>query len=199
MTGNGTVGLSGMGARGLTHAILDTFPVVKFGRHAADADTSGGTPQRVTKDIELPTRENLEMTSWKVMENPSTGNRSRLSSAVTSLPGSPSDLPMVAQYRPASGESPRPSDQTSTQLPPSDGPIEEVAQDAMGRETCPICIVDFEEGDDLRVLPCEGNHQFHQTCVDPWLLELSSSCPICRQGKAFSRPRRPLIFVNSFP
>jgi hypothetical protein len=40
--------------------------------------------------------------------------------------------------------------------------------------------VDFEEGDDIRVLPCEGKHCFHQTCVDPWLLELSSSCPICR-------------------
>ena len=31
--------------------------------------------------------------------------------------------------------------------------------DAIGRETCPICIVDFEEGDDLRVLPCEGHHR----------------------------------------
>jgi hypothetical protein len=51
---------------------------------------------------------------------------------------------------------------------------------SIGRETCPICIVDFEEGDDVRVLPCEGKHCFHQSCVDPWLLELSSSCPICR-------------------
>ena len=59
--------------------------------------------------------------------------------------------------------------------------------DSIGRETCPICIVDFEEGDDLRVLPCEGKHRFHQTCVDPWLLELSASCPICRQGKVESR------------
>lgn len=54
---------------------------------------------------------------------------------------------------------------------------------AIGRETCPICIMDFEEGDDLRLLPCEGKHRFHQTCVDPWLLQLSSSCPICRQGE----------------
>lgn len=52
---------------------------------------------------------------------------------------------------------------------------------AIGRDTCPICIVDFEEGDDIRVLPCEGKHCFHQECVDPWLLKLSSSCPICRQ------------------
>jgi hypothetical protein len=54
--------------------------------------------------------------------------------------------------------------------------------DAIGRETCPICIVDFEDGDAVRVLPCGGAHRFHQACVDPWLLELSSSCPICRQG-----------------
>ena len=54
---------------------------------------------------------------------------------------------------------------------------------SIGREICPICIVDFEEGDDIRLLPCEGKHSFHQQCVDPWLLKLSSSCPICRQGE----------------
>jgi hypothetical protein len=59
---------------------------------------------------------------------------------------------------------------------------EDPLPEAIGRETCPICIVDFEEGDDVRVLPCEGKHVFHQACVDPWLLELSSSCPICRHG-----------------
>ncbi|EEB90403.1 hypothetical protein MPER_11397 [Moniliophthora perniciosa FA553] len=57
---------------------------------------------------------------------------------------------------------------------------EDVVPAAIGRETCPICIVDFEEGDDIRILPCEGQHRFHQQCVDPWLLELSSSCPLCR-------------------
>lgn len=59
---------------------------------------------------------------------------------------------------------------------------EDPLPESIGRETCPICIVDFEEGDDVRVLPCEGKHVFHQACVDPWLLELSSSCPICRHG-----------------
>ena len=60
----------------------------------------------------------------------------------------------------------------------------DIVPEAIGTETCPICILDFEEGDDLRVLPCEGQHRFHQQCVDPWLLELSSSCPICRHGKS---------------
>jgi len=59
---------------------------------------------------------------------------------------------------------------------------EDPIPESIGRETCPICIVDFEDGDDVRVLPCEGKHVFHQACVDPWLLELSSSCPICRHG-----------------
>jgi len=56
----------------------------------------------------------------------------------------------------------------------------ELVPEAIGTETCPICILDFKDGDDLRILPCEGRHRFHQQCVDPWLLELSSSCPICR-------------------
>jgi hypothetical protein len=58
---------------------------------------------------------------------------------------------------------------------------------SIGREICPICIVDFEEGDDIRLLPCEGKHSFHQQCVDPWLLKLSSSCPICRHGEFYHR------------
>jgi hypothetical protein len=66
----------------------------------------------------------------------------------------------------------------------SDGNSGNLVPEAIGRETCPICIVDFEIGDDLRVLPCPGKHRFHQHCVDPWLLELSSSCPICREDFA---------------
>ena len=31
--------------------------------------------------------------------------------------------------------------------------------ESIGYETCPICIVDFEEGDDVRMLPCKA-------CVD---------------------------------
>jgi len=47
-----------------------------------------------------------------------------------------------------------------------------------GEETrCQICMEDFEEGDDLRTLPCF--HLFHSHCVDQWL-KVNSICPICR-------------------
>jgi hypothetical protein len=73
---------------------------------------------------------------------------------------------------------------------------EDPLPEAIGRETCPICIVDFEDGDDVRVLPCEGQHVFHQACVDPWLLELSSSCPICRHGTlALTFSLLPLVWM----
>lgn len=43
---------------------------------------------------------------------------------------------------------------------------------------CPVCTENFAPGQLLRVLPC--GHQFHPPCVDPWLLERSSTCPMCR-------------------
>lgn len=43
---------------------------------------------------------------------------------------------------------------------------------------CSICTDDFEQGQDLRVLPC--NHKFHPACIDPWLLNVSGTCPLCR-------------------
>lgn len=41
---------------------------------------------------------------------------------------------------------------------------------------CSICTDDFEKGQDIRVLPC--NHKFHAACVDPWLLDVSGTCPL---------------------
>ncbi|KAF9685652.1 hypothetical protein SADUNF_Sadunf03G0076700 [Salix dunnii] len=43
---------------------------------------------------------------------------------------------------------------------------------------CYICLVEYEEGDSMRVLPC--HHEFHRTCVDKWLMEIHRVCPLCR-------------------
>lgn len=45
--------------------------------------------------------------------------------------------------------------------------------------TCSVCICCFEEGEDLRRLPCM--HIFHQACIDPWMTR-NDTCPNCRRS-----------------
>jgi RING-like zinc finger len=49
---------------------------------------------------------------------------------------------------------------------------------AVGDENlgCSICTEDFTVGEDVRVLPC--SHKFHPPCVDPWLVNVSGTCPL---------------------
>lgn len=45
--------------------------------------------------------------------------------------------------------------------------------------TCPICIDDFVAGEStVRELPC--GHIFHPECIDTFLLQNSSLCPLCK-------------------
>eukprot|EP00928_Gymnodinium_smaydae_P058339 TRINITY_DN41546_c0_g1_i1.p1 TRINITY_DN41546_c0_g1~~TRINITY_DN41546_c0_g1_i1.p1 ORF type:complete len:427 (+),score=102.38 TRINITY_DN41546_c0_g1_i1:141-1421(+) len=48
-------------------------------------------------------------------------------------------------------------------------------------EECSICLVGFEEGNELRTLPCL--HRFHSHCVDQWLIQ-SGQCPVCKHDIA---------------
>lgn len=50
---------------------------------------------------------------------------------------------------------------------------------------CAICLGEFVEGNEIRVLPQCG-HGFHVGCIDTWLGS-HSSCPSCRQILAVTR------------
>ena len=142
---------------------------------AAGTDSKGHHPEEVEL-AELPAVQAI-LAADSSDKAPPTGvseeerHASREASSSSSQPGTPIVRPRIPAARA----------EASTASAVSTGD-QDLVPDAIGRETCPICIVDFEEGDDLRVLPCEGHHRFHQQCVDQWLLELSSSCPLCRQG-----------------
>lgn len=43
---------------------------------------------------------------------------------------------------------------------------------------CHICLMEYEEGDQMRVLPC--SHTYHMTCIDKWLRDVHRVCPLCR-------------------
>ena len=57
---------------------------------------------------------------------------------------------------------------------------------------CAVCLCDFCEGDELRLLPC--GHSFHLQCIDKWLhksklCEKEPTCPLCNQS-ALPKPSR---------
>ncbi|KAK6258194.1 hypothetical protein SCA6_012668 [Theobroma cacao] len=49
-------------------------------------------------------------------------------------------------------------------------------------ETCAICLEDYEDGEILKVLPCQ--HDFHSSCVESWLTKWGTFCPVCKLDMA---------------
>ena len=56
-----------------------------------------------------------------------------------------------------------------------DIPEEDEASDA----DCVICLLGFEDGEDLQKLP-RCHHSFHAPCIDMWLYS-HPDCPLCRE------------------
>ena len=60
------------------------------------------------------------------------------------------------------------------QPPDSQNPLPGAPVD---RDCCSICLVEFEEGENVTVLPCR--HFYHNECIDSWL-KRNCACPLCK-------------------
>jgi hypothetical protein len=141
-------------AKGLARAVLETIPIVKFG---------APTPPKDDPALELESQ-----------------------ASVTDLDAATGARLSAIPEEPRRGSS---KDQNAT--PP---PITEDSSGAAGASAgvvqagdvtggsedeylgCSICTEDFRVGEDVRVLPCD--HKFHPTCIDPWLVDVSGTCPL---------------------
>lgn len=165
-------------AGGLTKAILDTFPIVKFGRGGDEDGVSVAGARSVDPDPK--DRQDVEMGDLGERDAalvPRLGRNSTDRTSFDDMPGAYS-----SQLQGADGitEHPTPKRQsTAPTVASGSGEVKDVAQAAGVDQTdptavdsvvtCPICVCDFEEGEDIRVLPCDARHQFHVACVDSWL------------------------------
>lgn len=208
---------------GLSQAILDTFPVVKFLSGQNKNQNNTGRRSEETTDEEGP--KDIET---GIEDIDASGRRNSVTAASVpmvvmgasrpSIPTRDSDIVEATQGTGEGSDRPRSYVQ---EVPPDTEDTSAIAPAAATTEeshthddeqvdtsvTCPICLVDFEDGDDLRVLPCDSRHQFHDAvscfptqsqfsdsltlsrlqCVVPWLLNVSSLCPLCRLDLAKDR------------
>jgi hypothetical protein len=48
------------------------------------------------------------------------------------------------------------------------------------RDFCCICMLQFDVGENIKLLPCNKKHIFHGACIDKWLSN-NINCPTCRK------------------
>ena len=136
-------------ARGIARAMLETIPIVKFG------EREDNKPEQAGGDVELgPTN----LPPAVQVQRPSTEQTPRSESTK----GSEGSEKVTTEKAAATGS--LPEGETSTDVNAESG------------LACSVCTDDFTKGQDVRVLPC--NHKFHPECIDPWLLNVSGTCPL---------------------
>lgn len=154
-------------AKGLARAVLETIPIVKFGDSQPKPDPN----------LELENATSQQTAGSNAdRQSPENGSSRHLSTIPESPLGSP-----VQPAPAASGALGPGSDSEADAAGTSRVAQHGTENTSGGTQTeeglgCSICTEDFTVGEDVRVLPC--NHKFHPPCVDPWLVNVSGTCPL---------------------
>ena len=153
-------------ARGLTRAILETFPVAKFGRNTDPADESAAAPkpeEHALEDVELARNADRALNEMaQAAPAPIVATATTPALAVPQTPTAESGnedgtrRALLDRGLPAGPTSSVPPSPAVVMAPPT--AIPPVATSVDNTQTCPICVCDFEEGDDIRILPCDARH-----------------------------------------
>lgn len=157
-------------ARGLGRAILDTIPIVKFGEKEPPKPT----------DVELASTSDARDAENMGTQPAPPADQSPTLAATATGTDAPAESTMRADGTLRGINEVLPESQqegiapaqplAAAAVPSTNGTVH---NENLG---CSICTEDFEKGQDLRVLPCD--HKFHPECVDPWLLNVSGTCPL---------------------
>ena len=193
---NGGGGGNQSRAAGLTQAILDTFPVVKFlsghgGQQRAEQDRQAATTKDEEYELDTSTVPMHVLDSSKD-ETVEVEHGKEASAAITLAPVAASgatalhnrdatDATLVA----ASAPNVKPVNEEEPSAAAQGALVDTNPADVNDSVTCPICLLDFEDGDDLRILPCDARHRFHDAVSNISLLF------ICLEAKS------PLISASS--
>ncbi|KAG4444298.1 hypothetical protein IFR05_000273 [Cadophora sp. M221] len=156
-------------AKGLARAMLETLPIVKFGDPEPVKNPNG--------DVELEDGNASHQTSGAVTGTNAVAVAAADSKKDETKAKSPSDT-TTASAESGLGAAQAESVKSGEAVVPKEGEL-----------GCSICTEDFTTGEDVRVLPCD--HKYHPACIDPWLLNVSGTCPLCRHDL------RPVTSVTS--
>lgn len=143
-------------AKGLARAMLETLPIVKFGDN--EEENLQDKPVEQGRDVELANRSKSTAAGAEHHED-GTGTSN------TAIPAESG--PDVVTTEAAAGSA-----------QPTEGAAAGAGDNTDNGLACSVCTDDFIKGQDIRVLPCK--HKFHPECIDPWLLNVSGTCPLCR-------------------
>ena len=151
-------------AKGLARAVLDTLPIVKF-ENSQKRQNPVKDPERDHELQSIPVDRELETNpNPPPLMTPPTNQAKDSESACDVAPD---------------------NDFGPTMTPASQGP--DASSSAENDLGCSICTEDFLVGEDVRLLPC--SHKFHPQCVDPWLINVSGTCPLWYE-RTFPTPTR---------